>query len=235
MMTPRRAIPPAVWSLLACLADHLRDRFQGPLRVIFRGGALPGVPFVSVLEIGQPDIDDAVEQADHLGLLVPPAVVDERQLKAPLAGRKQRFQDGGELRRGRHQLDVVAALHGELQHGARQGLPVHRFPHPVTADPVILAEGALQVAGGEKEGACARRPGDGRFLAEVGQGPRKDGAWAETAKPRFPLEPVDPALPGTQGAAAHELPQKGDALLQGFYHGSRFLQLFNNSRIQCAL
>jgi hypothetical protein len=63
MITPRRAIPPAV-------------------------GALPGVPLVSILEIGQPDIHDAVEQADHLGLLVPPAVVDKRQLKAPLAGRK---------------------------------------------------------------------------------------------------------------------------------------------------
>ena len=133
------------------------------------------------------------------------------------------MEAGRKLRRGRHQLDIVAALQRELQHGACQGLPIHRFPQPVAADPVILAEGAHQVAGGEEEGASARSPGDGRLLAEVGQGPRKDGIGAETAKPRFPLESVDPALPGAKGAASHQLPQHGNAGPEDFsFRGSCF-------------
>jgi len=49
------------------------------------------------------------------------------------------------------------------------------------------------------------------------EGPRKDGAGAETAEPCFPLDPVDPAFPGAEGAAAHQLPQHGDAHLEEFY------------------
>ncbi len=68
------------------LTDHLPDRIQGLLRVIGRSGAVAGIPFIAVFEIRQPDIDNAVEQADHIGFLIPAAVVYDRKSKAPLGG-----------------------------------------------------------------------------------------------------------------------------------------------------
>jgi len=145
MITPCRAIPPAVCSLSPVCRIISAIDSRAPLRVIFRGGALPGRPFeLPYLKSGKPDVDDAVEQADHLGLLVSPQLLDERQLKAPLAGRKQRFQDGRQLRRGRQPARCCGSPSARVSSmGALPGSPDPPLFPSLSRGliPVILAEG----------------------------------------------------------------------------------------------
>jgi hypothetical protein len=72
------------------------------------------------------------------------------------------------------------------------------------ADIEILAEGAKQIAGTEKDRSGTARSHQRRFFPEMGMQARHDGFSSRPTETGFSGEPVNPAIPWTEGAFLHQ-------------------------------
>ena len=191
---------------------HLLDRGAGARDVVGRLGQLEPRRLVRVLEVGQVDVDRAVEQPQRLERVVAVGVVDQRQREAAPRGDVHRPRD---LRRDvarRDEADVVAPLRLQLEHDRRQPRRVHlarvagRRPRPL-ADLRVLAMDAVQVAAAEEDvpraarlAARQVRARQDRLLAEVRGVAGDDRAGRDAAELRLAAQPIDAALPRTDDA-----------------------------------
>jgi len=69
----------------------------------------------------------------------------------------------------------------------------------------VLAEGAAQIAPGEKDGSGTARTGDGRLFAEVQSGVRKQNIAPDFAETGFASQPVGAAPARTAFASVQLL------------------------------
>jgi hypothetical protein len=93
-----------------------------------------------------------------------------------------------------HEVDVVATLFLEAEHYGSQFGWFHGQPDDVMADFEVLAEGAKEIAGTEKNRAGAVQPHQRRLFAEMGGIAGNNGLVPCSADPRFTGQPVDAAV-----------------------------------------
>jgi hypothetical protein len=108
------------------------------------------------------------------------------------------FQDSGNMRCGRNQVNVMASSFLQLQHHGGQGVSVYLPPLTPVADFPVLAEKAIQVAVGEENGPGTKIAYKLGFLSEMGMTAVEHGLGRGTAVPQFILEAVDATFPGTK-------------------------------------
>ena len=104
-----------------------------------------------------------------------------------------------------HQVDVAAAQGLQFEHDGGEFAIIHllaRFVAP--ADGEVLTETAAQAAAGEKDGARAAAADEYRLLTEMRAVAGDAGATTDAAAADFAGDPVDPAAPRAQGAAAEQ-------------------------------
>jgi len=82
------------------------------------------------------------------------------------------------------------------------------------ADIKILAEGAKEIAGAEKNCAGTAPANQGGFLSEMGVQACHSCPAAGTAKTHFAGKPIDVTFPWAQGAASHQINGLIDPFLQ---------------------
>src|SRR5439155_1719965 len=165
----------------AHLAVHLADHPPGDVRVVLRLEVASGPRAVPVLEVGNVDVEDAVEQLEAAHRVVGAGVVDEREGEARVGGEEEGLEQlGNDVLRG-HEVDVVAAPALELEHRLRQLLGTHLPALTHLAQLPVLAEHAAQVAEREEDRARAVPAAETVLLAEVREGRGHPGVAAGEA------------------------------------------------------
>jgi hypothetical protein len=153
----------------ARLAEHLSQCREGVTDIIPDAREPHGPFIVSILEIGQVNIDDTLELSEHAGILVTPTVVNHGDVKTPLYRKCQTLQDPGKVWCGGDEFDVVAPLFLKLDDDTGQGFTAARPAGNAMADLVVLTVDAFQITGGEKKRPRPTAAGDGRLFPVVGK------------------------------------------------------------------
>jgi hypothetical protein len=122
-------------------------------------------------------------------------------------GEKEGFHDLGRHVCRSDQVQVVAPHPLDGKEDSCKSFGGHLVALSLVADPVVLAEGAHEIATGEENGPRAVAPNEGGFLAEMGtHGRHRDTPpdTAETLCPRFPVHPAMPWADIALRKPAHE-------------------------------
>ena len=198
---------------VAYLAVHLGDSLHRALRVVWRVGEFVRDGRVHEFEVRHVDVEDAVDQMDDVGGIVTAGVVHERQGESPRHRDEKRLDDRIQHVRGRHEIDVVAALRLQGEHHGGELIERNLVAAPVVRDVVVLAENTGEVAVGEEDGARSAAPHERPLLSEVRVKRRDDGQRAAAAFPAFPGHAVHAAAMRAERAGAdHPAQLIGDIL-----------------------
>lgn len=171
------------------LPVHFEDRRGGGLIIIRRGGQALCKRVVAVFEVGEIDVDLALEPAQGLHRFVAAAVVDDRNGELRL----ERGQDRRKKMRRRDEVDVLHALVDQPLHRRAERLRRQLAPEVFVGDRVVLAEGAPQRAAGEEDRAASEAARNDRLLPVMGACARGIELVRHTAKAAFALCPVHAA------------------------------------------
>ena len=106
-----------------CLAEHLRNGFLRPFRIIRGMGKSPGKRSVHILEIRKVDIHIPLQHSKRLQTFISSAVENDGQGKPFSLCHVQSLQDGRRKMTPRHQIEIRGPGVLELQKNLRQPFP----------------------------------------------------------------------------------------------------------------
>ncbi len=135
------------------LSFHLHNGKPGEMRITLADRCV-GEPCrdlrAPVFKVREIDIHKPIEQLERFNIFVGVCVIDERYAD-PLSFC---FADGkgdkGGIRRRAYEVNIVAACPLKLKEYLRELFRRERTPDPLTADLVVLAKKASQIAGGKE-------------------------------------------------------------------------------------
>ncbi len=162
--------PVGIEGQIAHLAVHFRKDLFDHLGIVRSIAEFCRIFAIHKLHIRHIDVNDAMEQPNHLHRFVSGTVVDKRKSKPHFDRLGKGGNDLWNIMSGSDKIDVVTAHLLEPEHnpchlGDRDG-----FASSEMGDIVILAEDAPKVAVSEEDGARAMMPYQGRLFPEMGKG-----------------------------------------------------------------
>ena len=182
----------------ACLAEHFPDGAFCRLKVLFRVGVAERESVVTVFDVGQINLYFPLKTFEVFDGFIAVCVADDRNGKRIA----QRFQNGiGEMDRS-DEIDVVRALCDEFPINLPQAFYGDFPPLMFTADFIILAVDATQVATGEEDGSRSFASADAGLFPEMEAGACNDRQSPHTAEPFLP-RPINAAVVGAEMTFTH--------------------------------
>ena len=186
-------------SVRSRLTEHFADSAFRSFEVVLCARKTFSKSIVAVFDIREINLEFAFESLQIFNGFVPICIADHGDGE----GGVQRFQNRiGEMHR-RHQIDIVRTFRNELAVNFPQPLHGNFLPLAFTADFVVLAVDAAQVAAGKKNCSGAFGSADAGFFPEVQTGAGDDRVvshFAETG----PAAPVHSAFAGAGMTFVHD-------------------------------
>ena len=166
----------------ADLPVHLPYRIGRECEIVRKAREALGKRRRDIFEIGQVDIDQPLELAQGVRQFIRVRIVHNRDPQAHGFGRQQRLTDHIQMRRGRHQIDVVRALRLQIEVVCGQHIGRLGRAERSVVERIVLAEHTVQIAPGKEHGAGATRAADARFLPVVQRNSCNAGQFPRVAQ-----------------------------------------------------
>lgn len=192
----------------ADLAVHFEEGSLNRLGVIAcTTEVFAGHVVIGVFEVGEVDINDAVEELEDVEVFPAAGIVDDGEAESFGGGFVEGEEDVRRVVGGCDDVDVVATLALECEHHIGEVVDGADAAVAAVTDVIVDAEDAAEAAVTEEDGAGAATADERRFFAEVRAEGGDDEISGGAAEAGVAFEAVDAAFTRANIAGTEALPE----------------------------